>query len=322
MSMSGCISRPSGLLHAAGLANDLPRMLTPEPASSHELRSGPAQTAMTRVLHLSDIHCGRPFVAEHMAAAESLAAAHGFDAIVVSGDVSQRARPREFEQACEILNRLRAVAPLLVVPGNHDTMWWHAPFGWGSTTRMHERYCQYVSRELEPTLRIPGVSIVGLNSAQGTTPQTLTWYPRDWRVKGGLSQAQLDDARARLAASPDADLRLLVVHHNVVRGRLSHRWGLARPNATLDAIAAMRPHVVCSGHDHEERVEVVERSTGRFVVSTANTLSSRMRGHRASSLNVIEATAAQVRVTAWVFEGRAFREGPMTASMPREIRPS
>jgi hypothetical protein len=151
-------------------------------------------------------------------------------------------------------------------------------------------------------------------------PQTLTWYPRDWRVKGGLSGAQLTDARARLTASPAVDLRLLVVHHNVVRGRLSHRWGLARPNATLDAIAGMHPHVVCSGHDHEERVEVIARSTGRFIVSTANTLSSRMRGHRPSSLNVIEATGNQVTVTAWVYEGKGFVPGPMTASMPRETR--
>lgn len=270
------------------------------------------------MLHLSDIHCGRPFVAGHMAAAESVAGAHAFDAIVVSGDLSQRARPREFEQACEILNRLRAIAPLLVVPGNHDTMWWHAPFGWGQPARMHERYRQFISGDLEPTLRVPGVSLIGLNSAQGTTPQTLTWYPRDWRVKGGLSRAQLDDARARLQASPADDLRLLVVHHNVVRGRLSRRWGMARPNATLDAIAAMRPHVVCSGHDHEERVEVVERATGRFINSTANTLSSRMRGHRPSSLNVIEATASQVTVTAWVFARGRYLPGPMSAAMPRE----
>jgi predicted phosphodiesterase len=145
----------------------------------------------------------------------------------------------------------------------------------------------------------------------------LTWYPRDWRVKGGLTVGQLRDGHARLAASPAGDLRVLVVHHNVVKGRLSRRWGLARPQATLDAIAAMPVDVVCSGHDHEERVEVVERATGRFVVSTANTLSSRMRGHRPSAVNVIEADATAVRVTAWGFTSGAFHPGPMTATLPR-----
>ncbi|MEQ1691071.1 MAG: metallophosphoesterase [Gemmatimonas sp.] len=274
--------------------------------------------APTRVLHLSDIHCGRPFAAEHVAAAEALAASMAFDAIVVSGDMSQRARVVEFEQAREIFHRLRAIAPTLVVPGNHDTMWWHAPFGYGDFAQLHARYREYICADLEPTLRVPGLSIVGLNSAAGTFPQALTWYPRDWRVKGGLTDAQLANASTRLSASPTGDLRLVVVHHNVVRGRLSHRWGLARPLAMLDAIAGMRADVVCSGHDHEERVEVIERATGRFIVSTANTLSSRMRGHRPSALNVIEADAKTVCVTAWTFQDGTFRPGPLTAEVARQ----
>ena len=270
-----------------------------------------------RVLHISDIHCGHPFVAEHVAAAETLASANAFDAIVISGDMSQRARVHEFERAGEILNRFRAIAPTLVVPGNHDTAWWHAPFGVGDATRLHERYRKFICSDLQPTLRVRGLSVVGLNSAQGTLPPTLTWYPRDWRVKGGLTHAQLNDARARLRASPAGDLRVLVVHHNVVRGRLSRRWGLARPYVTLDAIAGMQPHVVCSGHDHEERVEIIERDSGRFIVSTANTLSNRMRRHRPSSLNVIEAGATTVTVTAWIFQNGTFVPGPLTATITR-----
>ena len=280
-------------------------------------RAGPLDRTQRRVLHISDIHCGRPFVAEHVAAAQALAAQLPFDAIVISGDMSQRARELEFRRARDILNRFRAIAPTLIVPGNHDTAWWHAPFGMGDTTRLHQRYREFIDTDLEPTLRLPGLSIVGLNSAPGMGSSAFTWYPRDWRVKGGLSVAQLDDARARLAASPGEDLRILVVHHNVVRGRLSNRWGLARPEFTLDALAAMSPHVVCCGHDHEERVDVVARKTGRFIVSTANTLSDRMRHHRASSLNVIECDSASVTVTAWVYQDRAFIPGPMTATMIR-----
>lgn len=278
------------------------------------------EAGTVRVLHLSDIHCGHPFVADHVAAAEALATATGFDAIVISGDFSQRARVHEFERARVILDRFRALAPTLVVPGNHDTAWWHAPFGFGDFGRLHERYRAHISEELEPTLRLPGVSIVGLNSSLGTFAPALTWYPRDWRVKGGLTDAQLEGAAARLADSPADDLRLLVVHHNVVKGRLSKRWGMKRPQRTLDAVAQAAPHVVCTGHDHEERVEVVARRTGQFLISAANTLSSRMRGHRPSSLNVIEASATQVQVTAWVYARGAFTPGPMTATMPRARR--
>jgi 3',5'-cyclic AMP phosphodiesterase CpdA len=270
-----------------------------------------------RVLHVSDIHCGRPFVAEHVQAALDVARGAQWDAIVVSGDMSQRARAHEFEAARAILDRFRELAPTLVVPGNHDAAWWHAPFGFGDFARVHEGFRTHISPELEPTLRLPRLSIVGLNSAWGTNPPALTWYPRDWRVKGGLTADQLADARARIASSPAGDLRLLVVHHNVVKGRLSRRWGLTRPIATLDAIAAMQVDVVCTGHDHEERVEVIERPTGRFVVSAANTLSSRMRGRRPSALNVIEAGPESVTVSTWCYAGDCFLEAPQSATMPR-----
>jgi len=281
--------------------------------------SDPPRPPRVRVLHLSDIHCGHPFVHAHMAAAEAMAA-HAtapFDAIVVSGDLSQRARPAEFVQARAILDRLRMYAPTLVVPGNHDTAWWHAPFGYGDAQRLHHRYRTHIADDLEPTLRVPGVSLIGLNSAAGMLPQAVTWYPRDWRVKGGLTDAQIDRARERLAASKAGDLRVLVVHHNVVRGRLSRRWGLKRPERVLDAIAAAGPHVVCTGHDHEERIEVVQRASGAFLVSAANTLSNRMRGHRPSALNVIERIDRTVSVVAWVYDAgsQRFIEGPMKASL-------
>ena len=269
-----------------------------------------------RLLHVSDMHCGHPFVQEHVEAALSLARTQRWNAIVMSGDFSQRARVHEFERARDLVAEFRAVAPVLTVPGNHDTAWWHAPFGFGDFARLHERYRQYICSETEPTVRTPGVTMVGLNSSWGTNPESLTWYPRDWRVKGGLTDAQLRDAHARLAAAPEGDLRVLVVHHNVVRGRLSNRWGLKQPHRVLDAIAAMPVDVVCTGHDHEERVELVG---GRVLVSAANTLSSRMRGKRPSALNVIEMTSEHVTVQAWGFDGQAFVPGPMrlTASRSR-----
>ena len=269
-----------------------------------------------RVLHVSDIHCGRPFVAAHVDAAMSLARALSIDAIAVSGDMAQRARIHEFEAARPLLATFREIAPTIVVPGNHDTAWWRAPFGVGDASKLHERYRRYVDDNLEPTLHVPGVSVVGLNSSAGMLPHALAWYPRHWRVKGGLTVAQLTGARMRLAESPRGDLRILVVHHNVMRGALSNRWGLTRPLAALDAIALAAPHVVCTGHDHQERVEVVSRASGRFIAACAGTLSNRMRGHRPSSLNVIESDGVAVRVTAWVYRDGAFEPGPMQAELP------
>lgn len=273
--------------------------------------------AAIRLLHVSDIHCGRPFVAAHVEAALAVAAGARWDAIVISGDLSQRAREHEFIAARAIVDRFRASAPTILVPGNHDAAWWHAPFGWGDFSRVHARYRAFIHHETEPTLRLPGVTLVGLNSAWGTNPESLTWYPRDWRVKGGLTPAQLHEAHTRLAAAPVGDLRVLVVHHNVVRGRLSNRWGLKEPQRVLDALAAMPVDLVCTGHDHEEQVVLVERGGGRFVASAANTLSSRMRGHRPSAINVIEASPTHVEVRAWPYDGAAFAPGPTAVRAPR-----
>ena len=156
-----------------------------------------------RLLHISDIHFGRSYVEAHVAAAEALAAEVAsseapFDAIILSGDLSQRARTREFLAARALLGRLERVAPVLVVPGNHDAQWWKAPFGIGKHAGVHARWHSVIGRELEPTLRVPGVSIIGLNSAAGVMPWTLTVNPRDLRVKGGLTRAQLADAKRRV----------------------------------------------------------------------------------------------------------------------------
>ena len=260
-----------------------------------------------RVLHLSDIHCGYAFVPDHVAAAEALAAAMSresgsLDAIVVSGDLSQRARAHEFRKARGVLDRFRAIAPLIVVPGNHDTQWWQAPFGLGQRSRLHARWREIIAEETEPTLRVPGVSLIGMNSSAGMLPHALTWNARDWRVKGGLTRAQLDFARERLAQSAPGDLRILVLHHNLVRGRLSRRWGLTRPLHMIDELSALGAHVVCAGHDHEERVEQLRSTRGAVVSSTANTLSSRVRGHRAVALNVIEGNATSLTITVWSYD--------------------
>lgn len=279
--------------------------------------SAPVQAAgPVRVLHISDIHCGFPFVQAQVDAALAVATADRWSAIVISGDFSQRARVHEFEAARVIVDRFRAVAPTIVVPGNHDTAWWHAPFGRGDFARLHERYRQYICEDTEPVVHAPGITMVGLNSAWGTHPESLTWYPRDWRVKGGLTDAQLQRAHARLAAAPAGDLRLLVVHHNVLRGRLSNRWGLKQPERVLAALSRMPVDVVCTGHDHEERVEFVPTTTGGYVVSAANTLSSRMRGRRASALNVIELEQGTLRVQGWCYANGTFTPGTLQVSVP------
>jgi 3',5'-cyclic AMP phosphodiesterase CpdA len=271
-----------------------------------------ADNRTVTLLHLSDVHFGRPHVAAHVAAVEAFAAASEFDAIVVSGDVSQRARRYEFRQARAFLERMKNIAPVLVVPGNHDTAWWFGVLNIGIPPLIHGGYRRWISKDLEPTLQIPGATIVGLNSSPGIQLHTLTKRPRDLSVRGALTNQQMADATARFAAAPADDLKVLVVHHNVVPGELSKRWGMTRHEFILDAIAQSGADVVLSGHDHQEKVALVERREGRFVASTAGTLSNRSRGGRESAFMTVTADTTSITVTPWLFvsERNEFKSGP------------
>jgi 3',5'-cyclic AMP phosphodiesterase CpdA len=252
-----------------------------------------------RILHVSDLHFGKPSLPEQVTALEGFIASESLDAIVISGDLSQRTRRREFERAATFVRRCEKKVPTLVVPGNHDCAWWTAPMGLGDYYGMYGRYREYIRSDLEPQMRIDGATIVGLNSAHGIQRWTITARPRDLSVVGAVRGRQWERARKAFALAPTDDLKVLVVHHNILKGNLSQRWGLAsRALGIVDASLA-GADLVCCGHDHEERVEEVESARRRVVVSTAGTMTNRTRGGRPGSWNLIDFDAAKVAVHLW-----------------------
>ena len=150
---------------------------------------------MTTVLHVSDLHFGEPAVPVQIDAIEQLIEERGFDVVVISGDLSQRARPGEFQRARVFIRDANKESHTIVVPGNHDVKWWRAPLGVGSMKSRWANYRKYISHELEPVLRVPGVTFVGLNTAHGVMPYTLTWNVRDIGVVGALGRSQIERAR-------------------------------------------------------------------------------------------------------------------------------
>jgi 3',5'-cyclic AMP phosphodiesterase CpdA len=261
-----------------------------------------------RLLHVSDLHFGRHSVTAQVEGVERLFAAEKFDAVVVSGDLSQRTRAAEFERARAFLDGAARHAPVLVVPGNHDTAWWTAPMGIGSVPAMYTRYRKYVSDELEPVLRIPGATIVGLNSAHGIRPFTLTMRPRDLSVVGALRAEQWGKAKREFEGTQAGDLKILVFHHNLLRGDLSNRWGLASRAKGISGAVSTGADVVLCGHDHQAAVEGVNIERKTMVVACASTLTTRVRGGGPGAINVIEVDekTIQVNVLQWSGEAKAF----------------
>lgn len=242
---------------------------------------------MTTVLHVSDLHFGPPAVPAQLDAIAQMIATRRFDVVAISGDLSQRARPGEFQAARLFLRDTAKVSRIIVIPGNHDVKWWRAPLGVGSRASAIANYKRYISSDLEPVLSVPGVTFVGVNTAQGVVPGTLTWSPRDVGVVGDLSAAQILEASARFERAPTGDLRVMVMHHNPLRGELSHRFGLSHPKRAAKAFADLHIDLVLCGHDHQEGVQHVEHTPFGTIVCTAGTVSNRTRGQRPSAMNVV-----------------------------------
>jgi 3',5'-cyclic AMP phosphodiesterase CpdA len=259
-----------------------------------------------QLLHLADPHFGGLAVIQHIEALEQMIPDLRPDAIVVAGDVSQRARHGEFQRARAFVGLAARTAPVYVMPGNHDVQWWRRPLIPFGKEAVYRKYVQYLGADLAPTLTIPGAVIAGVLTAHGLAWGSLTWNLRDLTVKGHLRKREIGRVQQLFAAAPPDQARVLVVHHNVLRGDLSRRMGLARWRRAQRRIVESGAEVVLCGHDHQEGAELVG---GRVVVSTASTLCRRVRGERAASFNfvTIEPTAVHVTFFRWEAERGKFR---------------
>lgn len=234
------------------------------------------------------------------------------DVVAMSGDFSQRARAGEFQRAAVFVREAARHARTICVPGNHDVAWWKTPLGLGDREQLTANYRHYLHPEIEPVLRVPGATFVGLNTAQGVLPQTLTWNVRDISIIGHLTRSQVDRAARAFADSPTEDARVIVMHHNPVKGELSQRHGLKNTRKVLGAFAEIGVDLVLCGHDHQEAIHMVEHTKKGTVVSTAGTVSNRSRGGRPSSCNEITITPDAIAITTLVWSGDAadFVPGP------------
>lgn len=258
-----------------------------------------------RILHLSDVHFGVDAQLAQLEAIEDYAPTLELDAVAVSGDLTQRARHGEFQAAHAMVRRLAKVAPVLVVPGNHDVQWWASPFHLLGTRRLYAKYRRWFGEDLTPTLEIPGAVIAGALSAWGVALGSMTPNLRDLAVKGHLPKREIDRVAAIFAQAPPGAAKVLVLHHNVLSGEISGRMGLAHWKTAQARLAELAPDVVLCGHDHQESAAQVG---GTLAVSTASTQTSRTRGGRPSVFNLVRiyATGVEVRHFRWDADAGSF----------------
>jgi predicted phosphodiesterase len=97
-----------------------------------------------------------------------------------------------------------------------------------------------------------------------------------------------------------------------VKGELSGRHGLKDTARCSVPSPLMGVDLVLCGHDHQEAVHFIEHTQKGTVISTAGTVSSRSRGGRPSSANVITIREQTIEVATlvWSAAERTFTPGP------------
>ena len=264
---------------------------------------------MVTIAHISDLHFGREVPEVVEALADELNRTPP-DLVAVSGDLTQRARVREYQAARRFLDRLPQ--PLLVVPGNHDVP--VNPFRRLFAPWSH--WQRWISPEVEPTIQAEHFCAVGVNSAR----RAGMYF--DWS-RGRINLEQLKQAEAAFATCRK-DLHIVVAHHPFLLTEASaHRGTILRGKLALPRLLKADVDLILGGHVHLAFSGVVD---GIVVAQTGTSLSSRLKGEP-NSYNRIHANGEVIEIDNMIWQQSRFictstalfrrREGTWT-SKPQE----
>lgn len=280
---------------------------------------------MSVLLQISDTHFGteQPQVVEALVA---LAARQRPDLVVLSGDITQRARPAQFRAARAFVDRLGA--PVLAVPGNHDIALIDL---WARLTQPYARYATAFGADLDPLHVSQNWLVVGVNTT------------RAWRHRNGeVSAAQIDRVATQLGQASPGQLRVVVVHQPAAVTAARDRVHLLRGHAeALRAWAAAGADIVMGGHIHLPYTLALHGLARRlWVVQAGTAVSSRTRPGVPNSVNILRwdpVVGAQddpwqdgpgarhhCRIEQWDFSrdaGAFVRAAAITAQPERTTRP-
>ncbi|MDF3031156.1 MAG: hypothetical protein K0R03_1714 [Moraxellaceae bacterium] len=230
---------------------------------------------MSVLLHISDTHFGteRPAVVEALL---QLVHEEHLDAVLWSGDITQRARRAEFAAARRFAENLHVPA-VLAIPGNHDIPLYNVL---ARAATPYAGYCRCFGPELEPVFRNDDVLVVALNTT------------RPWRhIDGEVSAAQVRRTADLLAAAPPEQLRVVVVHQPVgVMVAQDEKNLLHGHAAAVQAWQAAGADLVLGGHIHLPYVCELRAGSGHsrlWAVQAGTALSTRMRSGIPNSVNLI-----------------------------------
>ncbi len=233
---------------------------------------------MSTILHLSDLHFGPAYNSRLGELVLKDIETLNPDAVVVSGDFTMRARPREFEQAREFLQSIHT--PTLVIPGNHDQPWFPV---WERLATPLARYTRFIHPTIDTALALDGLCVIGVNDNRPILP-------------GGFwSGDQRAWIEKQLGAAQNGAVKILATHHQVNWGGRARPLGFWFPARALQFLARGDVEIVLNGHTHIP--SAVQTREGIVVVRAGTATSARTRHGNRNSYNVIAIDAREIRVT-------------------------
>lgn len=220
-------------------------------------------TSKLNLFHISDLHFGREDRGA-LAWVKAAIAAERPDAVLITGDLTMRARAREFAAASQWIRSLGV--PVTVEVGNHDLPYFNL---WQRFTAPYSKFLA-IERLIERELDFPGFAVVPLRT---TTRAQWRW---PW-VDGWVRDAALAQTLAAIDALPPGTRVLVTAHHPLPEWSPAGKRLTIGGDRALAALAARGVAAVLTGHVHDPFDLVHQTENGSIRMIGAGTLSLRLR---------------------------------------------
>ena len=263
---------------------------------------------MKRIFHLSDLHFGLEDRRALAWVAQCIVDEKP-DAVAITGDLTMRARHREFAAACRWISELGP--PVTVEVGNHDMPYFNLVERFTTPYRRFRSIKSLIEREID----LPGLAIVPLKT---TTRAQWRW---PWS-NGWVTERALAETLHAIDALPK-DCRVIVAAHHPLTEHDHHGKRLTiNGNRAMRALASRKIMAVISGHVHDAFDIVEPTPAGDLRMIGAGTLSKRIRSSP-PSFNELTIDGTDIRVCVRNLEhvpteAMQIHEVPENALLPRD----
>ncbi|MEJ7624667.1 MAG: metallophosphoesterase family protein [Pyrinomonadaceae bacterium] len=232
---------------------------------------------MRRIVHMSDVHFGRT---DSNSVERVVEIANELEPhlVVVSGDLTQRARSSQFIEARAFLDRLPQ--PQIVVPGNHDVPMYNV---YKRFVEPLKNYKKYITSDLFPFFQDDEMAVIGINTARSLT------------IKDGrINEKQVNEVKAKMYALDDGVMKIVVTHHPFdLPGGYDEDDIVDRAEEMMPKIAESGADIFLAGHLHVSSITDsahryrLEGGRSALIIQAGTATSTRGRGE-ANSFNLIE----------------------------------